>query len=293
MCIIKREDFLEKVVNLSFETHQVHKIFPLIRHLYNFWQQNNQDKSEILLTLECISNLMSAKWIFWSFVFWLMSLRDKNHDLEFFKYILSKHWSLKACDKVKLLPYFSDIPFDSKDDLDQFINSIISEVWVQCLKPYYSSILRFYKKFDVNYVNWGYSFKSESENYLTHCLCNLLLPQTDVFTIYSRWSWEFLSKNWIIGTQKFILYVNALDSQNVNFWISTNRVDYHKDLSYKWKLLWWWFLFKDESNKIIHVFGKSQQFWYVYKKFYPVIEDILRKEFPWYAVDFWNPAYCD
>lgn len=294
MCVVKRADFLEKIVVLSSESHAMYKIFPLIEHLYNFWQQtdniNVSFKIEILSALECVSNLMSAAWAFWSFVYWLMSLWG-DHSLEFFRYILSKHWNMKACDKVKLLPYFSDIPFESWDSLDEFINSIISEFWIHCLRPYYSSIVKKYKKLGVDYVNWGYSFKSESEKYFTHCLCNLLLPDTDISTIYSSWSWEFMSRGWIIGVQKFIFWGDVLDSQNINFWISTDRVDYHKYLEFKWKRLWWWVLYKDDSNKIIHVYGRSMDFWSVYAKFYPVIADIIWREYPGYEVGFWDPTY--
>ena len=100
-----------------------------------------------------------------------------------------------------------------------------------------------------------------------------------------------MSRGWIIGVQKFIFWGDVLDSQNINFWISTDRVDYHKYLEFKWKRLWWWVLYKDDSNKIIHVYGRSMDFWSVYAKFYPVIADIIWREYPGYEVGFWDPTY--
>ena len=294
--ITMREDFLFSVVEKSLSEKSPHRIFPL------FWFLNDFAKQGDFAPLDYVCMLMSIGWYFGSFISWMKDFRGGV----WFAHILSKYSDVSSEEKVKLLPYIKDIPFGSKEDLDDFLSSIemyeyntvktqinaeYIDLWCTFVKWHFREIMKLYQKFDKNYLVWSYKFGQVRE--YERVFDRLLLPDIDIFKIYSKWTWELLVEDWDIDFQKFILCARVRDPRNVDFCLSTGKVEYHEDLNYYWKIVWWWYLCKDDLNKIIYFFGYSGDFWSVEFKFYPIIIDILKKWFPDYEIKVWNPDYHD
>ena len=116
---------------------------------------------------------------------------------------------------------------------------------------------------------------------------------------YKKWSWEFICKiREEIGTgllswypQKYVLRAEVIDSENINFYLATDyEAENHRDISWwRWNIVWWWCIMRKEGSKEIFIFDKSIEFWPVKEKLFPVVTDILEKEFPWYQIKFWDP----
>ena len=167
----------------------------------------------------------------------------------------------------------------------------MNKFWVLCLRPHFLEIIKIEKSFNKNYPIWSYDFYgSNCTDYKWFCKDSVCM-HNDIYDVYTKWSWKLLYKN-IITDQRFILWWKIIDSQNIDFYLLTDRdARDHRSLYHSWQCFWWWFLTKDDLDKKIYVYGYSCDLWWVHTKLYPVISDIFGKEFPEYEVVFWNPRY--
>jgi len=270
--VINSKYFFDKLFDVSF--WKVHDSSPK-----NYYRVTYLFKYLSVDALNYAFTCMLNSW-YLNVMIWVC-LSDKKSSL--YNYILSKYSEMKAENKVKLLPYINDIHFVSDDDCRSFFDCIISEFWCFPLVPYRNKVPQL-KDFHAT-IN--------SDEYLENCKKLLLFGEKPIENLYTYWSW---SVSWDISwwKQKFLLETFIFDSENCNFGLVTNpEARYHKDMRYGccWDILCWWYLKKSETLSTIFVFGSSIDFWNIPPRLYPVIEDILRRQYPWYDVEFWNPDY--
>lgn len=208
--------------------------------------------------------------------------------------------------KVKLLPYLDSIEFNSLDDFRSFIGDIKDKYGLRCLIPHFNTISQIERSFwatDTSeiYTSSMYDNPEYIKKYRKSSMEELQFYDRNVFEVYKKWSWEFISRIHNktgtdlldLSTQKYVLRADVIDSENINFYLATDYgARYHKDIYWwRWNIIWWWYIMKNEKSKQIFIFGYSADFWDLNINLFPIVTDILKRYFQWYQVELWNLDY--